>query len=118
MERNKQIFVNDKDVIICIKEHSPYKVGNKYKLKEIDDEYVTVYSNYKRVMYTHFPKIKNLHKFLKEYDDSEDEVKNTLTSRYNLGGSSFMSDVVDKIYFEDIFTTLREQRKKKLEKLR
>ncbi len=108
MERNKAISTYENEITVCIKDCHPYKKGKKYKIKEVDNDYVTVYYNI--IQYEHFPKIIKLEKVLKDYDECENaDVKLVLDVT--------LIPIIKLIYFEDIFITLKEQRKRKIDKI-
>jgi len=111
--RNKPIEVSKTDVAICINDHVPYKTGEKYKIKDVDDEYVTVYCDNKGgygVKYNHFNRIYKLAKVLKEYNKCEyPDVKRVLDFT--------LLEMRNKTYFEDVFITQKVLRKQKLEQI-
>lgn len=113
MDRPESCDVKNNDNVICIKDSYPYKKDEKYKVKDIDDEYITIYCDDKGgfgIKYKDFPRIVKLRKVLKEYDECEhDDVKKVLDVT--------LPPIINLEYFEDIFITVREQRKRKLEQI-
>lgn len=114
MKRNKPASANIDEIVICLKDSHPYKKDEKYKIKDVDDEYVTVYCDMKGgygIKYNDFPRITKLEKVLKEYDECEhDDVKKVLDVT--------LPPIINLEYFEDVFITLKEQRRRKLEKIK
>ena len=108
--RNKPIEVNKTDIVICIENSFPYKKGQKYKIKNVDDEYVTLYCDDKGgygIKYNYFTRISKLAKVLKEYNKCEyEDVKRVLD--YTL------SEMRNMTFFEDAFITQKVLRKQKL----
>lgn len=104
MKRNKPIKIVSGDTVICIKSIFKFKQGKKYVVTNTTDNFIIV-----NIIY--FEKINKLHKMYSE-------IKNTIYNDVKKVLKNILPDIEEKVYFEDIFSTLKIERKRKLEKLK
>lgn len=106
MDRKPPFNVKIGDRLTCIKDYLQYKKGNKYKVTAIDPEgFVCIENNTQW-----FEKINKLYELLKEIETNPNQdVVNVLKFTISYKES--------EVYLEDVFGSLKEERKKKLAKI-
>ena len=108
-KRNETIkYVKAYDIVVCIKDSYTFTVGKTYRVKEVDTEFVSISRTEHSI--EHYPRIQRLNLLLEAYKNCKDEdVKSVLDVT--------LEPIRNRTYFEDVFITLREQRRRKLEKI-